>query len=425
MLRKRSSFGLKAALAICAAGMLVAGTLASAQKASVLYSFHTNGKDGYEPYAGLVIDAAGNLYGATSTGGVYNGGTIFELSPNESGGWTRKILHQFTLYGRGGYNPEGTLILDAAGNLYGTTVYGGSLNQGTVFELTQTPDGSWKEKVLYSFGGFESDGVLPYSGVTFDAAGNLYGTTLEGGTWCSCGTVFELSPTAGGGWKEKILHRFQINGVDGINPVGGVILDAAGNLYGTASEGGDPQCVGNSELPGCGAVFELLPNLDGTWTETVLYAFSANFWDGVSPYSSLAFDRAGNLYGTTFDGGRGGNGTVFELIREKDGSWTEKIAHAFGQRAMDGGEPYAGVTIDSAGNVYGTTIFAGGYVTGMVFELTPMPDGDWLETVLHRFKGTDGTEPFAGVTLDAGGNLYGTTGSGGPNGGGTVFKITP
>lgn len=412
-------------MAIIAASLLATSTLASAQKASVLYSFHDSGRDGYAPYAGLVFDAAGNLYGATTTGGIYNGGTIFELSPNGSGGWTRKILHQFTLYGRGGYAPYGSLVLDTAGNLYGTTAYGGSVDLGTVFELTPAQGGSWEENVLYSFGRFNSDGVIPFSGVTFDAAGNLYGTTSRGGAGCfgsGCGAVFELTPTAGGGWKEEILHRFQVHGVDGISPIGGVILDASGNLYGTTSVGGDPQCAGDGGLPGCGAVFELSPNADGSWTETLLYAFTINFWDGTYPYSGLVFDKSGNLYGTTYEGGRGGQGTVFELMPQKDGSWDEKIVHAFGEQPGDGSTPYAGVTVDAAGNLYGTTIFDV-YVTGTVFELTPAPDGNFTEIILHRFKGTDGSEPFGGVILDAGGNLYGTTASGGPNGGGTVFEI--
>jgi uncharacterized repeat protein (TIGR03803 family) len=429
MRKTASSFGLRSILTIFAASLLTAVIPATAQKASVLYSFHTSGKDGYAPYAGLVFDGVGNLYGATTTGGVYNGGTVFELSPNQNGGWTRKILHQFTLYGSGGYAPYASLVLDAAGNLYGTTAYGGSVDLGTVFELTPAQGGSWKEKVLYSFGRFNSDGVIPFSGVTFDAAGNLYGTTSRGGAGCfgsGCGAVFELTPTAGGGWKEKILHRFQVKGVDGMSPIGGVILDASGNLYGTTSVGGDPQCAGDGGgLPGCGAVFELSPNADGSWTETLLYAFTINFWDGTYPYSGLVFDKSGNLYGTTFEGGRGGEGTVFELMPQKDGSWDEKIVHAFGEQPGDGSTPYAGVTVDAAGNLYGTTTSYGGYGTGMVFELTPMSGGSWSETLLHRFNGSDGSEPFGGVVLDAGGNLYGTTGSGGPNGGGTVFKIAP
>jgi uncharacterized repeat protein (TIGR03803 family) len=424
MRSKRRSFGLAAVLLIFTLSLLVAGSLASAQKATVLYSFHTDGKDGYAPYAGLVFDASGNLYGATSTGGVYNGGTIFELSPNVNGGWTRKILHQFTLYGRGGYNPEGNLILDAEGNLYGTTVYGGSLNLGTVFELVPARGGSWKEKVLYSFGSYDSDGVLPYAGVTFDAAGNLYGTTVRGGTEClgsGCGTVFELSPTAGGGWKEKILYRFQLNGVDGISPIGGVVLDTAGNLYGTASQGGGPQCVGDDGGPGCGTVFKLTPNADGSWTQTVIYAFGGSSSDGIYPYSGLVFDKAGNLYGTTYEGGTSYQGTVFELTPQAGGTWAEEIAHSF----RVGNAPYAGITVDAEGNLYGTTTQSTTTTGGTVFQLRPNAQGSWSETLLHTFHGNDGSGPFAGVILDKAGNVYGATVYGGANGGGTVFKITP
>jgi uncharacterized repeat protein (TIGR03803 family) len=418
------SFGLRSIVTIFAASLLTAGTLAAAQRASVLYSFHTSGKDGYEPYAGLVFDRAGNLYGATTTGGVYNGGTVFELSPNPNGSWTRKILHQFTLFGSGGYAPYASLVLDAAGNLYGTTAYGGSVDLGTVFELTPTQGGSWKEKVLYSFGRFASDGAIPFSGVTFDVAGNLYGTTSRGGTECfgsGCGAVFELTPTAGGGWKEKILYRFQLNGVDGISPLGGVILDTAGNLYGTASQGGGPQCVGDGGGPGCGTVFKLTPNADGTWTQTVIYAFGGSSSDGIYPYSALVFDKAGNLYGTTYEGGTSYQGTVFELTPQVGGTWAEEIAHSF----RVGNAPYAGITIDAEGNLYGTTTQSTTTTGGTVFELTPNAQGSWSETLLHTFHGNDGSEPFAGVILDKAGNLYGTTVYGGPNGGGTVFKITP
>lgn len=424
---KKLSHGLTVVLALATAVLLATGTRAAAQKATVLHSF--NGKNGNQSYAGLIFDAAGNLYGTTSIGGAYNGGTVFELSPKEGGGWAKKVLHDFKPNEVGGSSPYGNLILDAADNLYGTTSHGGVHGSGTVFELTRNAGGGWKEKLLYSFGAFISDGAFPYSSVVFDTAGNLYGTTAEGGgVECfgsGCGTVFELMPTPGGGWKEKILHRFQSNGMDGIGPIGGVIFDAAGDIYGTTSQGGGPQCSGEGGAPGCGTVFELAPNADGTWTETLIYAFSGNYWDGVSPYSDLVFDKAGNLYGTTYDGGEADNGTVFELTPEGGGSWVEKILHAFGEHATDGTAPYAGVIVDTAGNLYGTTTQGDGYVIGTVFELTPVPNGGWTETVLHRFNGRDGSQPWAGVISDGAGNLYGTTYAGGAYGDGTVFEIRP
>jgi uncharacterized repeat protein (TIGR03803 family) len=429
MRSKRVSFGRTALLAIFTMTVL-AGTRAAAQKETVLYSFHNKGKDGHSPQASLIFDAAANLYGTTSTGGAYNGGTVFELSPQAGGGWTRKILHQFKANGIGGSSPYGSLIFDAAGNLYGTTVYGGAGNSGTVFELTPTAGGNWKENRLHSFGSFISDGVFPFSSLVFDVAGNLYGTTAEGGGGSGgcggqgCGTVFELTPTAGGGWKEKILHRFKLNGVDGINPIGGLIFDGAGNLYGTTGQGGDLQCTGDGGQVGCGAVFELAPNADGTWTETLIHTFHG--LDGDSPYANLVFDNAGNLYGTLFGGGANGVGAVFELTPQAGASWwAEQIVHAFGAHPTDGIAPYAGLILDGAGNLYGTTIQGGSsqYGNGTVFELTPASGGGWSETVLHNFNGKDGSEPWAGLVLDATGNLYGTTAYGGPNGGGTVFKI--
>jgi uncharacterized repeat protein (TIGR03803 family) len=397
------------------------GSEALAQSETVLYSFHTNGRDGFQPYGGLVFDTAGNLYGTTSTGGLYNGGTVFELSPKFGGGWTRKILHQFIANGLGGSSPQAGLTIDAAGNLYGTTLGGGRMTTGTVFELIPTSGGNWKERPLYSFGNSVDDGAFPYSGLAFDSAGNLYGTTSQGGMTClmfTCGTVYELMPTADGSWKEKILVRF--DGGDGIAPTGGVIFDGAGNLYGTASQGGVLQCSGDSGTAGCGTVFKLSPNADGSWTQTVLHRFVNGFY----PYGSLVFDGLGNLFGTTFSGGQVDSGTIFELTANADGSWTEKIIYNFGERSTDGILPFAGLLYHN-GNFYGTTTQGGtsAYSNGTVFELKPRVGGGWGEAVLHSFRGTDGSAPWAGLIVDAVGNLYGTTIFGGPNGGGTVFEI--
>jgi uncharacterized repeat protein (TIGR03803 family) len=247
---KRLSIRLKAALAIFAATLFVTSTGAAAQE-RVLHSFGSGPDDGSTPVAGLIFDAAGNLYSTTSGGGTYGPGTVFELTP-----------------------------------------------AGT-------------ETVLYSFGAF-GDGVSPYAGLIFDAAGNLYGTTYGGGAYqCSlgagCGTVFELSPNGTGGWTETVLHSFG-NGTDGAIPSAGLIFDAAGNLYGTTAYGGD-----YGGYNGDGTVFELSPNGSGGWTETVLHNFHYNGTDGVSPYAGLIFDAAGNLYGTTREGGTSSYGTVFEI----------------------------------------------------------------------------------------------------------------
>jgi uncharacterized repeat protein (TIGR03803 family) len=223
-----------------------------------------------------------------------------------------------------------------------------------------------QEKVLHSFGN-GTDGLYPYAGLIFDAAGNLYGTTYEGGIH-GYGTVFELTPEEGGGWTEKVLHSFNLNGTDAAYPQASLIMDSAGNLYSTSYEGGihlDP-CGG----VGCGTVFELSPQEGGGWTEKVLHSFNLNGTDGDEPYAGLIIDTAGNLYGTTIAGGIHNNGTVFELSPREGGGWTEKVVHSFGN-GTDGYEPYAGLIIDAAGNLYGTTVEGGIHGYGTVFEITP------------------------------------------------------
>jgi uncharacterized repeat protein (TIGR03803 family) len=289
-------------------------------------------------------------------------------------------------------------------------------------------------KTIHKFG-FGNDGALPYAGVISDAAGNLYGTTYQGGgATCSygphrCGTVYKLSHNSHGSWMESELHRFT-GGSDGIAPLASLIVDGAGNLYGTTSEGGDTNCGSN----GCGTVFKLALNSDGSWTESILYSFTGGE-DGSAPYyGSLTFDGAGNLYGTTYGGGVQSRGTVFKLAANSDGSWTESLLYSFCDltNCVDGGGPLAGVTFDATGNLYGTTEAGGdpncgkeGAGCGAVFKLTPNLDGSWTESVLYSFTGgKDGQEPTAGLTFDGMGNLYGTTYFGGHNRG-IVFKLTP
>ncbi len=256
-----------------------------------------------------------------------------------------------------------------------------------------------------------------------DAAGNLYGTTEYGGDYScggpGCGTVFELMPTEGGGWTEKKLHNFG-NGTDGVFPLADLNLDVAGNLYGTTYGGGGLCSYG------CGTVFELTPNGNGNWTEKVLHSFNDNGTDGDLPYAGLIFDAAGNLYGTTVAGGSSYAGTVFELTPHGNGNWTEKVLHSFSNVGTDGASPFAGLIFDAAGNLYGTTTYGGNH-PGTVFELTPTGGGDWTEKVLHSFSnvGTDGAYPYGGLIFDAAGNLYGTTYLGGTYNYGTVFEVTP
>jgi|HubBroStandDraft_6_1064221.scaffolds.fasta_scaffold00025_2 uncharacterized repeat protein (TIGR03803 family) len=420
MQSKKGFIGLRVSLAILAVAVVV--TSASAATERVLHSFNTTGSGGQGPYSSLIFDATGNLYGTTQIGGVYGQGTVFELMPRTGGGWTAKVLHSFSDNGNDGEVPYSGLIFDAAGDLYGTTTAGGADGRGTVFELTPTVSGGWAEKILHSFNTTPGvDGYTPYGGLIFDTAGNLYGTTVTGGAYIR-GTVFELMPQAGGGWKERILHSFNDNGTDGFAPFASLIFDTAGNLYGTTDQGGTP-AGGDVAF---GTVFELKAEAGGHWAEKVLHTFVENGTDGYTPQGSLILDTTGNLYGPTYSGGAYGLGTVFELTPGAGGVWTETLLHNFQADGTDGYDPYAGLIFD-AGNLYGTTPNGGAFGCGAVFELTPTGGGSWTESLPTSFNenGTDGAGPWAGLILDATGNLYGTTVAGGTYGGGTVFEIKP
>ncbi|HET7104142.1 MAG TPA: choice-of-anchor tandem repeat GloVer-containing protein [Terracidiphilus sp.] len=336
-----------------------------------------------------------------------------------------------------GVNPIGTPVLDKQGNLYGVTKYGGANGQGTVFMLTPS-NGQWTKTVIYTFCQIAgcADGSEPNSGLIWDAAGNLYGTTSTGGAFGSGlagGVVYKLSPSGIGTWTETVLHSFG-NGTDGkvdSEATSGLVFDSSGNLYGTTTVGGTGgDCLGNG---GCGTVFELSPNPDGTWTESILYNFCSvtgtyNCYDGALPSGGVVLDAAGNLYGTTAEGGgtpNAGVGTVFELIRQPGNQWTEKVLYIF-QPGADINYPDGGVIFDAAGNLYGTTrlssaIGSGG---GAVYELSPGRGGQWQNTTLHSFNVWDGYKPSGPLAIDAQGNLYGTTDGGGTAGAGTVFALT-
>jgi uncharacterized repeat protein (TIGR03803 family) len=390
----------------------------------VLYSFAGYPTDGSFPTAGLLRDASGNLYGTTARGGPSgvclnpNGcGRVFKLSPTG----TETVLHSFT-GGADGSQPLAGLVPDAAGNLYGTASQGGTSGAGVVFKVTPTGTAT----VLYSFTG-GADGGGPLAGLVRDVAGNLYGTTQYGGssTACQdgCGTVFELSSTG----TETVLHSFVGNPTDGWQPLAGLVRDAAGNLYGTTSQGGTGTCQGGAcFFPG--VVFKLSPS----GTETVLYNFKGGA-DGNFPSAGLIQDPAGNLYGTTTFGGAtsascpNGCGVVFKLSPCGSGF---KVLYSFTGGA-EGSEPQAGLVRDGAGNLYGTTVSGGASGVGVVFKLTPT--GTYK--VLHSFTGgADGAYPYGGLVQDGAGNLYGTTKSGGLGdceisgrcfGCGVVFKLTP
>jgi uncharacterized repeat protein (TIGR03803 family) len=366
---------------------------------------------------GIVLDASGNIYGVTYTGGAYGDGTVFELSPSGDGAWTETLLHSFN--GTDGDQPE-AVVFGPDGNLYGSTQYGGTSGSGTVFEVAHNPDGTWTESVLHSFTWANGDGGDVLGGVSFDAAGNIYGTTGEGGAggW---GIVYELTPNTDGTWTEHVLYSFDL-GRDGGYPWGpSLIFDKDGNVYGVTTYGGLPGCDPlGGVCYGSGVVFELTPNGDGTWTEHVLHSFTGGP-DGSSPDCTLVFDTAGNLYGTTFNGGAHGYGAVFELIPGAGGVWTEKVLHQF-TGGNDGANPFAGVVFDASGNLYGTTYAGGSKGYGVVYKLIPNANGFWKEQLLHVFQG-GARNTGIGLVSDSSGNWYGTTPSD-QNNGGVVYEIS-
>jgi hypothetical protein len=357
---------------------------------TALYSFCslTNCADGAAPLAGLIFDRAGNLYGTTNLGGsgAFGFGIVFELMPTADGSWKEKVLHQFT-GGKDGGAPGAGVIFDQLGNLYGTAFQGGNLSQcagigcGLVFELTPKADGSWTESVLYRFTG-SPDGSNPSASLIFDTAGNLYGTTYYGGASSNicvlgvggCGTVFKLTPGADHTWTETVLQSFNL--AQGAYPQANLIFDQAGNLYSTTQQGGNlSQC---STYPGCGLVFQLTPESDGSWTENVLYSFDG-LEDGGLPVAGVISDPLGNLYGTTMSGGDlsectvnqppSGCGVAFKLEPNSKGGWKETVLHRFYD--SPGAHPFAGLLLDTAGNLYGTTLGDLTTTFGAVFEIAP------------------------------------------------------
>src|ERR1700685_1093051 len=433
-------------------------------KEKVLYSFQ-GVPDGATPAGGVVFGKDGNLYGATTDGGANfcaptQCGTVFQLAPPAEQGdpWTETVIHIFQGDTNGdGNTPAGGVIFDQAGNLYGTTAYGGSGNCplrgkvgcGTVYQMEppSTKGGSWTEKILYSFKGGK-DGQLPQGDLVFDGAGNLYGATEYGGGYGSCnwpfyrhcGTVFELSPPQAkdGRWTEKVLYSFKgvaagkLSG-DGANPNGGLVLDAKGAIYGTTYFGGNNvkgECKGGVGGTGCGIVFALQPptKKGGAWTEKMLHQFNGH--DGPNSAAGFIFDENGNLYGTTFFV-PGPYGLVFELKKPsgKVNSWPETILYSFTD-ADDGANPDAAVVRDTAGRVYGTAL-GGRTHLGVVFRLNlPMQAPSPMLTTLYNFAGSpDGDHPTASLVFDRLGNLYGTTIWGGTGqacqGCGTIFEVEP
>ena len=396
-------------VAISAFALLCLATRsAEGQIENVLHSFASSG-DGQYPYAGLVTDSSGNFYGTTNQGGAHGLGTVFELV-NSSGSYSEKVLYSFTGSSGDGAGPFGGLVMDSSGNLYGTTSQGGGGQQGTVFELVNS-SGTYTEKVLYSFTG--TGGANPSVVLIIDGSGNLYGTTQNGGSLYK-GAVFELVNSAGT-YSEQVLYSFTNSGGDGAFPIAGLIMDGSGNLYGTTQQGG---------ANNFGTVFELVSS-SGTYSEQVLYSFTNSGGDGAYPIAGLLTDSSGNLYGTTQQGGAGNVGTVFELVNSS-GTYSEKVLFGFSSSSGGGYYPaYGALIMDSSGNLYGTTVSGGPRGQGTVFELVNS-SGTYTENALYNFGSgcSDGYYPYAGLVMDSAGNLYGTTQGGGSGGAGTVFSLT-
>lgn len=303
---KKPSFTLIGTLAVLTMALILPTGLGASGTTKILYSFKDT-PDGAGPFAGVILDSTGNLYGTTSKGGIAGMGTVFKLTRNSDGSWTESVLYSFA-GGSDGDEPEAELVFDGAGNLYGTTVDGGDVSCGgcgTVFQLTPNSDGTWTESVLHRFSG--ADGLHPYSRLIFDTTGNLYGTTAWGGDIScdranrGCGTVFKLTPNGQGGWTESVIHKFENS--DGYGPTAPLVFDGAGNLYGTTTQGG-----ARSQ----GTIFKLVPQSDGTWAQSVLHSFTGR-GDGQNPSGGLVFDGA-NLYGTNLSGGNNdGTGAVFKV----------------------------------------------------------------------------------------------------------------
>ena len=414
------------ALAILTGPSLSVPDVWAAGKEKVLYAFK-GGRDGTTPVGVLVADAAGNLYGVTLSGGAYGGGTVFRLVPSDTG-WKESVLHAF---GKGddGVSPY-NLVLDGGGSIYGTTAGGGGAQKlcpegcGVVYAITRDPQGIWSEKVVHRFQPEQGDGSTPNGALILDAKGNIYGTTTQGGTGsCNggCGTAFEMTPAKDGSWNERVLYSFA-GGDDGSFPYAGLLFGANGDMYGTTSEGGP-----NNN----GTVFQLASS-NGKRVKSTLYSFGGYPDGELPGSSSLVADKAGNLYGTTQVGGSFacgccGCGTVFEL-RDLSGEWTENILHDFSGK-KDDRYPF-GPILDGAGNVCGTTSGSIHGQSGTVFELVASGSG-WKERAVYAFRpGSDGYAPRGGV-LERARDLYGVAAFGGDlncgegRGCGVVYGIVP
>jgi uncharacterized repeat protein (TIGR03803 family) len=425
MNRRNSAFCRSVSVAIFATILLCA--TAWPQTFTVIYNFGGPSSsvgvplDGANPYAGLVFDTRGNLYGTTARGGLMaclldGCGTAFQLKPHSGGAWSERII---SLFSEGG-TPVAPVVFDGHGNIFGTfactqdcfNMYGG------VFELIPRANGSWTEVTLTDSFTFTEcqNGVC---GVAFDSAGHLYGTSQES-VVSQGGVAFSLNHPSVSVWYPVILYGFT-GGSDGGGPSIELTFDSSNNLYGTTSSGGASRE---------GTVFKLTQN-GLSWVESVLYSFQGGS-DGANPNGGVVFDAGGNLYGTTTSGGTAGAGAVFKLTPQSNGSWSETVLYSF-LGGSDAANPGGPLIFDGAGDLYGVAA-DGAHGHGAVFRLTPSGSGEWTESVVYSFTGgLDGDGPSGGLIFDNAGNLYGTTVHGGayptcndePYCGGVAYEITP
>jgi uncharacterized repeat protein (TIGR03803 family) len=382
--------------------IILFGPIAGAWAEQVLYRFQ-NSPDGAYPQSGVVLHGSA-LYGTTSGGGTFGSGTVYELR-NTDAGWVEKVIYSFP-GGSDGGNPVGAVTFDRSDNIYGTA--GGGIGYGVIFELKHSRSG-WSETVLHTFQG-GTDGANPHSDLVFDQLGNIFG---------AAGAIFELT-LDGTTWNYNVIGNV------GASNFGRLAITGNENVYGATYGGGNTGC-----MISCGTVLELTPS-GGSWTTNTLYDFLPGD-DASAPYANVTL-REGNLFGTTYSGGPLQSGAVFEL-RNKRGVWSESVLYAF-TGGSDGGFPASDVAFDRSGNLYSTALGGsnrcggGGYQCGVIFELTPSPEG-WTESVLYNFQpsGGDGWYPESSVIIDDAGNFYGTTFVGGTNGDilgfGTVYEISP
>jgi len=366
--------------------VMLAGLFAQAQTFTTLYQF--TGPGGANPAAGVIQDKQGNLYGTTVFGGSANEGVVYKLSSTEN------VVHSFTGTTSDGSFPNTPVTLDSKGNLYGTAVEGGTNGGGVVFKI----DTNGKETILYNFAGGTTDGCAPFQGLIMDKAGTLYGTTASCGA-ANNGTIFRLTSKG----KEKILHSFAGVPSDGASPqFGYLLMDAKGTLYGVTTGGGK-------------ADFGVVYKLTKTGKFSILHSFAGGTNDGCTPFGTVAMDKAGNLYGTTEQCGASSNGAVWKVPKRGK----EALKYSFAGGASDGQFPIAGVTLDPQGKMYGVTGNGGTSNDGIIYTLSKAG----VLAILHSFDGSDGAHPWGEVLRNGNGALYGSTNVGGASSFGTVWAF--